>query len=185
MKKAIDYKISGSGNCREIELYLERGVCHKARNFTRENGYIVIHIDDILISDALNVYVDEQYDIDLKNFLDYIEREDGTLALYDPQDYGYCEDCGAIICYNDEDYIYMDGYTGGLSKLVCSECIGNYAQCDRCELWVRADDLHRVSTVDDNSERWCDHCVIHAAHVCPECGTVMSNELYDLISKEI
>lgn len=69
-----------------------------------------------------------------------------------------CIDCGREILEN-EDYIEVDG------ECVCSDCKGEYSQCEECGDWYRNGDLTETENGDV-----CETCLDRRYEKCGWCG---------------
>ena len=113
-------------------------------------------------------------DIQLKaNGLKLNENED---ALYDEDEYVECYDCGSVVDKDRATYIDSEYY------YVCEDCLGDYAYCEECERWHKADDLVKVYTrMYDRESHYklvCEDCAENmGAHKCEDCGEWFDEDL--------
>ena len=82
-----------------------------------------------------------------------------------------CMECGAIIDYDDKDYV-----DNGAS-LVCGQCLGAYRYCEACGERLPGDDEYWYYT-DKGEGPYCEYCFNEIAFTCPFTGDVLLKEDY-------
>ena len=58
--------------------------------------------------------------------------------------YDYCEDCGALIYKDNENYLWVDGE----ERMVCENCAYDYTICNDCNEYHRTSDMFYVENLD-------------------------------------